>query len=107
MSVPSFELVLEIIAGGGALGAIIAFLFEKLEWFQSWPSEVKKWFIIGFCLLAPLGAWAIQLALGYVVAPVGAQGWTEAIWHELAIGFVAWGGSQATHILFNKRLNGS
>lgn len=105
MDVPTFRAALELLASG-ALGAVLAFLLEKLAgWFQQWPPDAKKWFVFGFCMLVPLLAWFLQLAMGYMAVPGSGQEWVESIWHELALGFVAWGGSQATHILVNKSRN--
>lgn len=105
MDVPTFKSALELLASG-AFGAVLAFLLEKLAgWFQKWPPEVKAWFVFGFCMIVPLCAWGVQMALGYATIPGDAPAWVEAIWHQLAVGFVAWAGSQATHILVNKSRN--
>lgn len=97
MDVLNLGEVLALLASGTAIGAVIAFLFEQLEWFQQLGPKVKRGLIFGLCLALPIAAWLAQLGMGYVPLPEAWQGWIEAIWLKLAVGFTAWMGSQGVH----------
>lgn len=85
------------IAGGGAVGAIVAFLLEEVGLFQNLNSEAKKWIVLAAFLLFPLGATAL---LQFVPPDV----WIlmEPYWRAVAVGFAGWAASQAVHI-YDKR----
>jgi len=92
---------LALLAQGAGVGAVIAFLFEHVGWFQSLPSNVKWWGILGMSIVFPLLA---QIAVQLIPPDVWAM--LEPYWQALAAGFLVWAGSQGTHVLFNKKLNG-
>jgi len=91
--------VLALMAQGIGVGAVLAFLFEHVAWFQQQEPRIKWWLIFGLSLALPLAA---QLLLQLVPAEV----WKllEPYWQALAAGFLVWAGSQGTHLLFNKYL---
>jgi hypothetical protein len=98
MEVPNFSGVLTLLAQGIGVGGILAFLFEQFTFFQNLPSKTKWWVMIGVNLLLPLIA---QALLQFVPAEVWVA--IEPYWRSLALGFLAWAGSQAVHLL-HKRL---
>lgn len=90
--IPSlFDFVLQI-AGGGFVAVIIAFALEHIGPFQKLQPEAKKWVVLGFYIVLPLGATA---AVQFVPADV----WLllEPYWRALALGFLGWVGSQMAH----------
>ena len=97
----SFFDVAGMLARGVGLGAVIAFLFENVGWFQELPSNIKWWVILCLSLALPVLA---QLAVQLVPADVWAL--LEPYWQALAAGFLVWAGSQGTHLLANKRAGG-
>jgi hypothetical protein len=91
---PSLVELLTRLAGGGCVGVIVAFLFEKIEWFQKLPPDVKWWAILGMSVGLPVLATAL---LQFVPADVWAQ--LAPYWKSLATGFLIWAGSQVAHRL--------
>jgi hypothetical protein len=95
---PTLADVLTMLATGVGIGAVVAFLLEKVAWFQKLKPAVKLWGSLGVCLLLPLLGWLGASALGYTAWPVTVQGWAESIFHELEVGFLAWAASQGWHL---------
>jgi hypothetical protein len=95
---PTLADVLTMLATGVGIGAVLAFLLERVSFFQKLSPAVKTWGVLGVCLLLPLVAWLIACALGYSAWPSTAQGWAEALFHELEVGFLAWAASQGWHL---------
>lgn len=91
--------VLTVMAQGMGVGAVIAFLFENVKWFQGLEASVKWWLILGLSVGLPLGA---QLLVQLVPGDVWAM--LEPFWQAIAAGFLVWAGSQGTHVLFNRYL---
>jgi hypothetical protein len=96
--VESFVEILTLLAKGVGVGAVIAFLFEKLGWFQELTSQGRFWLIFALSLGLPLAA---QLLLQFV--PPEAWAAVEPYWQSLALGFLAWAGSQLAHKFANNR----
>lgn len=101
MEVPGLGDALGLLARGLVAGPVIAFLFQTApgvsDWFEKLQSNAKWWIIFGLSLGLPL--------LGQVViqfVPPSAIEALEPFWMSLALGFVAWAGSQGTHFLFKK-----
>jgi len=92
--VPGMTEVLGMLASGIGVGATIAFLFEKFQWFQDLPANGKWWLTFGLSLGLPLAA---QLLLQFVPTDVWAA--IEPYWRALATGFLVWTGSQVIHRL--------
>lgn len=88
---------LKLLGQGIGVGAVIAFLFERMTWFQSLPTNARWWLILGVSLLLPLGA---QLALQLVPPSIWAT--IEPYWQSLVAGFMIWAGAQGAH-LFEKK----
>jgi len=91
--VPGLVEVLTMLAQGLGVGAVLAFLFENVGWFQRLEGKAKWWVIFGFSLGLPLLA---QIALEFVPADVWAM--LEPYWKALAAGFLAWLGSQVAYL---------
>lgn len=96
--VPTLVNVLTLLAQGGGLGVVLAFLLEKVSWFQNLESNAKWWFIFAISLGVPLLA---QVIIQFV--PPDVLETLEPFWHTLALGFLAWAGSQGMHLI-HKRL---
>jgi len=94
--VPSLRDVFTLVAAG-AVGGIVAFLFERFKWFQVLSGDARWWVIMGMSLGLPLLA---QVALQFVPESVWAL--LEPYWHSVALGFLAFIGSQVAHA-FDKR----
>ena len=94
--VPALFDVLQMLACGVGVGAVIAFLFEHISWFRRLNSEAKWWIIFILSLGLPLAA---EAAIQFVPPDVLAQ--LEPWWQALAAGFLTWAGSQVAHKLFN------
>ena len=94
--VPSLRDVFTLIAAG-AVGGIIAFLFERFQWFHNLSNNTRFWVIMGMSVGLPLLA---QVALQFVPDDV----WVilEPYWKSIALGFLAFIGSQVAHA-FDKR----
>ena len=101
MDVPGLGDALTLLAGGLVVGPILAFLFQTAPglsgWFETLASSVKWWLIFGLSLGFPLLA---QVVIQFVPADVIVA--LEPFWKSLALGFVAWAGSQGTYFLFKK-----
>ena len=91
--VPGLVEVLTMLAQGLGVGAVLAFLFENIGWFQRLEGKAKWWVVFGFSLGLPLLA---QVALEFV--PAEAWAMLEPYWKALAAGFLAWVGSQVAHL---------
>ena len=90
--------ILAYVVAGGVGGAALAILLERWEKFKNWlPSWKKAWTVFLVCVLLPPLGWLASIGMGYISVPAIWQGWIESIVKELAIGFVAWGGSQIMH----------
>jgi hypothetical protein len=76
------------------VGAVLAFLFERVEWFQKLPSDVRWWVIMGLSLGLPVLSTAL---LQFVPPNIWAA--IEPYWKALATGFLIWAGSQVAHRL--------
>jgi len=96
--VPTLVEFLTRVAGGGLAGVIVAFLLEHVKPFQRLDSEAKKWIVLGIHIALPMAAAA---ALQFVPSETWAT--LEPYWRALALGFVAWMGSQAAHV-YDKRV---
>ncbi len=94
MDIPGLIDVLVLLANATAVGPVIAFLFERLPWFQNISSKARFWVIFGISLGLPLAA---QLLLQFVPPEVWAV--LEPYWRALAAGFVLWSASQVAHRL--------
>lgn len=88
----SFLDVVKLLAGGGGLGAIIAFVFERLGWFQGLSPKGKFWLVLAMCLILPIMA---QSALIFI--PSSVWQFLEQYWPGVLAGFVAWISSQYSH----------
>jgi hypothetical protein len=95
---PTLSDVLTMLATGVGIGAVLAFLLERVAWFQKLSPAWKTWGTLGVCLLLPLLGWAAASALGYLAWPATVQGWAETLFHELQVGFLAWAASQGWHL---------
>lgn len=93
MEIPGFVDVLRLLAQGVGAGFVLAFLAEKVGWFQQLPAEKKNLVILVLSVGLPIVA---QVLLQFVPAQV----WTaiEPYWSALAAGFVGWAGSQAAYL---------
>jgi len=91
---PELVAVLRLLTQGVGVGAVIAFLFEKLTWFQSTGAKAKWWIIFGLSMGLPMLA---QLLLQFIPPDV----WTmlEPYWRVIATGFMIWVGSQGIHMV--------
>ena len=92
MNVPSLLEAVGLLAQGGAVGVVVSFLFEQVAWFQRLEAKVKRWSIFGLMIGVPVLA---QFALQRVPPEVWAA--CEPYWRAIALGFVAWAGSQMAH----------
>lgn len=90
--VPNLVEFLKMIAGGGFVGVIVAFLLEKIPAFQALKSEVKKWVVMAMFIVLPVASTAL-------LENVPPEIWAllEPYWGSLALGFVSWVGSQIAH----------
>lgn len=90
--VPSFVEMLTRMAAGGVAGVVLSFVLEHVAAFQRVSGETRKWLVLGMFVGLPIAATA---ALQFVPGAV----WVvlEPYWRALALGFVAWVGSQAAH----------
>lgn len=93
------EFLIWLTSGSGAgvaayalVGPLVATL-EKLTQFAL-TSKAKRYLSLALAGVVASGAYWGTAALGYVVAPVGAQAWLEALFSVVA---VAIGLSQAIH----------
>jgi hypothetical protein len=75
------------------VGAVIAFLFEKVTWFQGLSPSAKWWTILGLSVGLPVLA---TVALQFIPASVWVL--VEPYWRAIATGFLIWAGSQAFHL---------
>ena len=94
--VPSLHNVFVLIAAG-TVGGIIAFMFERFKWFQNLSGDARWWVIMGLSVGLPLLA---QVALQ--VVPDNVWVILEPYWKSVALGFLAFIGSQVAHA-FDKR----
>lgn len=90
-NVPTLLDAVRLLAAG-ATGGIIAFLFERMKWFDKMSSNAKWWVTFGLMVGLPVLA---QAAITYVPTHVWAA--LQPFWNSLALGFVTWLGSQLTH----------
>lgn len=81
-------------AGGAILGGIIAFLFERFQWFQNLTGEARFWTIGAISVGLPVVATALIL---YVPAEVWVT--LEPFWKAVFAGGTIWLGSQLVHKL--------
>jgi hypothetical protein len=91
--VPTLKGAFAIIAAG-AVGGIIAFLFERFKWFQNLQGDARFWVVFGLSVGLPVLA---QVALQYV--PDEVWSFLEPYWQSIALGFLAFLGSQAAHLV--------
>ena len=91
--VPALTDVLAMLASGVGVGAVIAFLFEKISWFQRLSPAARWWTILGLSIGLPVVA---TVALQFIPPSV----WLviEPYWRAVATGFLIWAGSQAFHL---------
>lgn len=97
--VPSLPDVLAMLASGVGVGAVLAFLFEKIPWFQRLSPSARWWVILGMSIGLPVAA---TVALQFV--PTQTWAVIEPYWKALATGFLIWAGSQLAHKYVNLRL---
>jgi len=95
----SLQEMLAMLASGVATGAVLAFLLEKVAWFQNLSPATKTWATILICLSLPFIGWLGGMGLGYTALPASLVAWAEGVFHELAIGFLTWAASQGWHLL--------
>jgi hypothetical protein len=95
--VPPLMDVLGMLASGIGVGAVIAFLFERIKWFQNMAPNTKWWTIFLLSLGLPVLA---RVALQFMPPDIWAK--IEPYWISLATGFLVWAGSQAFH-LYSRR----
>ena len=93
MEVPRITEVLSVLASGVGAGFVLAFLAEKVGWFQRLPGQQKSVLVMGLSLGLPVLA---QALLQFVPADVWAA--IQPYWAALASGFVGWAGSQAAYV---------
>lgn len=93
MEIPGLIDVLQLLAQGVGAGFVLAFLAEKVGWFQQLPSEKKNIVILVLSVGLPILA---QVLLQFVPASVWVA--IEPYWRALAAGFVGWAGSQAAYL---------
>jgi len=91
---PSLVELLTRLTGGAGVAVIVAFLFERVAWFQKLPPDAKWWAILGMCVGLPVVATTL---LQFVPPTVWAT--VEPFWQSLATGFLIWAGSQVAHRL--------
>jgi len=96
--VPSLIEVVKMLASGVGVGAVLAFLFERFDFFQRLSSDARWWLIFGVSLGLPLVA---EVGLQFV--PVEVWGVLQPYWQALALGFVSWAGSQVAHRLVKRK----
>jgi hypothetical protein len=82
------------LAGGIGAGAVTYYLFENVPQLADLAPKLKRYGSLALSAVVAMAAFAAAVGLGYFDAPVGAQGWLEALF---AVGFVAVGGSQVIH----------
>ena len=99
-NIPALVAVLTLLAQGIGVGGVLAFLFERVRWFQNLQGDAKWWTILVISVGLPLAA---RLLVQFVPADVWAA--IEPYWQTLAAGFLVWLGSQLMHLL-EKRLGG-
>ena len=97
--VPALPDVLAMLASGIGVGAVIAFLFEKIKWFQGMSPNKRWWTVFVLSLGLPVLA---RVALQFVPPDVWAM--IEPYWSAIATGFLIWAGSQAFHLYYSKRI---
>lgn len=85
--------ILALLASGGGVGLVLAFLAERWPGFQALKPEVKFWVIFGVSIGLPLGA---KLLLSAVPADVWAQ--IDPWWQVLAVSLVGWASSQGVYL---------
>ena len=93
--------IVALLAQGVGVGAVIAFLFERVEWFQGLNSKAKYWVIFSLSVGLPLLAQILIQNL-----PGAFWDAIEPYWQALATGLIFWAGSQGVHLLV-KRANGA
>lgn len=96
--IPGLVEVITMLAKGLGAGAILAFLFEHFKFFQKLTKDAKWWLIFVVTIGLPGLA---QLALTFV--PPEAWAALQPYWVSLALGFLAWLGSQVAHKFVNKK----
>ena len=84
--------VLAFLAGGGGLGAITAFVFERFKWFQKLTPDAKFWTIGAISIGIPSVATALLL---YVPPEVWAA--LQPFWLAVVGGGAFWLSSQFSH----------
>lgn len=92
-NVPSLIQVVEMLATGLGGGVILSFLFEHFKWFENLPSGAKFWLVFGVTVGLPLVA-------RMLIQIIPADTWAvlEPYWRALALGFLAWLGSQVAYL---------
>lgn len=95
--VPALTNVLAMLASGVGVGAVIAFLFEKVGWFQGLSPSAKWWVILVLSIGLPVLSTA---ALQFIPADIWIK--IDPYWKAIATGFLIWAGSQAFH-LYSRR----
>ena len=93
MEIPNLVTVLTMLATGVGVGAVLAFLFEKIVWFQNMEPKIKWWVVLVLSIGLPIVA---RLLIQLVPADVWAL--LEPYWQSIAAGFLIWAGSQAWHL---------
>ena len=97
-NVPGLIEVIKLLASGIGVGAVLAFLFEKFEFFKGMDSSAKWWLVFLTSVTLPVLA---QVALQFVPTEIWAT--LQPYWYSLAAGFLAWAGSQVAHRFVNKK----
>lgn len=93
MEIPGLIDVLQLLAQGVGAGFVLAFLAEKVKWFQQLAPDKKNILVLALSIGLPILA---QVLLQFVPASVWMA--IEPYWRALAAGFVGWAGSQAAYL---------
>ncbi len=91
--IPGVTQVLELLAQGVGAGFVLAFMAEKVSWFQDLPAERKSAVVFLLSVGLPLAA---QLLLQ--LTPPDFWAAIQPYWNALAAGFIGWAGSQAAYL---------
>lgn len=97
MDVPALLEVVKLLALGSGVGVVVSFLFEQIGFFQRLEANVKRWTMFGLTIGLPLAA---QIAVQFVPPDVWVL--VEPYWQAIALGFLAWTGSQIAHLWHKK-----
>jgi hypothetical protein len=90
--VPSLPETLESLLSVAVVGGVIAYAFERFQWFQNIGGGARAWIVAGLSFGIPMVA---TLLLEYIPANV----WTvlEPFWRAIYIGGAGWLASQVAH----------